>query len=65
MISDNTVTNQNEENIAKIRTNYIFRINEKEMQSMSWSASPKTAFGRRVGSVIGFNVIIDFYDSKF
>ena len=30
-------------------------VNEKEMQAMSWSAPPKTAFGRRVGSVIGFN----------
>ncbi|MCH2286536.1 MAG: hypothetical protein MK481_03670 [SAR324 cluster bacterium] len=25
VISDNTVTNQNEETIAKTRTNYIFR----------------------------------------
>ena len=30
-------------------------VNEKEMQAMSWSAPPKTAFGRRVGTVIGFN----------
>ena len=30
-------------------------INEKEMQSMSRSAPPKTAFDRRVGSVIGFD----------
>ena len=30
-------------------------INEKEMQAMSRSAPPKTAFGCRVGSVIGFN----------
>ena len=29
--------------------------NEKEMQAMSRSAPPKTAFGCRVGSVIGFN----------
>ena len=35
MISDNAVTNQNEENIAKIRTNYIFRINEKNMRLLT------------------------------
>ena len=35
MIFDNPVTNQNEENIPKIRTNYIFRINEKNMRLLT------------------------------
>ena len=35
MISDNTVTNQNEETIAKTRTNYNFVINEKNMRLLT------------------------------
>ena len=35
MISDNTVTNQNEETITKTRTNYNFVINEKNMRLLT------------------------------
>jgi len=35
VISDNTVTNQNKETIAKTRTNYMFRINEKNMRLLT------------------------------